>query len=146
MVQQIIDKKTYLARIFVGMLVMFFVLVPALSATCVSPQAGPPAVVAADSNLLPLSANVPVKDCCLKNKLHLPPDQWAQNCGWTTVLLFSDILKPSSFETQPVNFSLPASSFLILSTALQEFRSSSQPSLSNTDISPLFAQKTALLI
>jgi len=145
-VQQIIDKKTYLARIFVGLLVMFFVLVPALSATCVSPQAGPPAVVAADSNLLPLSANVPVKDCCLKNKLHLPPDQWAQNCGWTTSLFFPDILKPSGFETQSVHFSLTVSSSLILGKGKQEFRSSSRNSLSKTGNSPLFAQKTALLI
>ena len=143
---QTINKKTFFARIFVGILIMFSVMVPALSAMCISPQSGFPAVVAADSTTLPLPANVPAKNCCLKNKIHLPLDKWTQNCGWTTSLFFSDILKPSSFETQPVNFSLPASSFLILRTALQEFRSSSQPSLSNTDISPLFAQKTALLI
>ena len=144
--RQTINKKSYLARIFVGMLIMFFVLVPALSAMCVSLQSGPPAVVAADSNMLPLSANVPAKDCCLKNKLHLSLDKWTLNCGWASSLLFSDILKPTGLETQPVNFSLTANSSLILSSALQEVQSSSRNSLSNTDNSPLFAQKTALLI
>ena len=125
---------------------MFFVLVPALSAMCVSPQTGPQAVVAADSTLLPHTADVPAKDCCLKNKQHLPLDQWTQNCGWAVDLLFSNMLKPSGFETQPVHFSLSANSSLILSSALQEVQSSSRHSLSNTDNSPLFAQKTALLI
>jgi hypothetical protein len=145
-VQQIIDKKTYLARIFVGVLIMFFVMVPALSAMCVSPQSGFPAVVAADSTMLPLPASVPAKDCYLKNKLHLPLDKWTQNCGWTTSLFFSDILKPSGFETQSVHFSLTVSSSLIPIKGKQEFRSSSRHSLSKTGNSPLFAQKTALLI
>jgi hypothetical protein len=145
-VQQIIDKKTYLARIFVGVLIMFFVMVPALSAMCVSPQSGFPAVVAADSTMLTLSANVTAKDCCLKNKIHLPLDKWTQNCGWTTSLFFPDILKPSGFETQSVHFSLTVSSSLILGKGKQEFRSSSRNSLSKTGNSPLFAQKTALLI
>ena len=144
--RQTINKKIYLARIFIGIFVMFFVLVPALSAMCVSPQTGPQAVVAADSTLLPHTADVPAKDCCLKNKQHLPLDQWTQNCGWAVDLLFSNMLKPSGFETQPVHFSLSANSSLILSSALQEVQSSSRHSLSNTDNSPLFAQKTALLI
>jgi len=118
-VRQTINKKKYLARIFIGIFVMFFVLVPALSAMCVSPQTGPQAVVAAaDSTLLPHTANVPAKDCCLKNKQHLPLDQWTQNCGWAADLLFSDMLKPSGFETQHVYFSLSANSTLILSSKL----------------------------
>ena len=145
--RQTINKKKYLARIFIGIFVMFFVLVPALSAMCVSPQTGPQAVVAAaDSTLLPHTANVPAKDCCLKNKQHLPLDQWTQNCGWTTTLLFSNMLKPFGFETQHVYFSLSANSTLILSSAIQEVQSSSRHSLSNTDKAPLFAQKTAFLI
>ncbi len=144
--RQTINKKIFFARNFVGILMLFFVLVPALSAMCVSLQLGPPAVVAADSNMLPPSANVPAKDCCLNNKLHLPLDKWTLNCGWASSLLFSDILKPSGFGTQPVHFSLTVSSSLIPSTGNQEFRLSSQHSLSNTDNSPLFAQKTALLI
>ena len=145
--RQTINKKKYLARIFIGIFVMFFVLVPALSAMCVSPQTGPQAVVAAaDSTLLPHTANVPAKDCCLKNKQHLPLDQWTQNCGWAADLLFSDMLKPSGFETQPVHFSLSANSTFMLSKAIQENLSSSRHSLSSRDNSPLFAQKTALLI
>ena len=140
--RQTINKKTFFARIFVGVLIMFFVMVPALSAMCVSPQSVFPAVVAADSTLLPL----PAKDCYLKNRLHLPLDKWTQNCGWTASLFFPDILKPSGFETQSVHFSLIVSSSLIPGKSKQEFRSSSQHSLAKTGNSPLFAQKTALLI
>ena len=144
--RQTINKKTFFARIFVGVLIMFFVMVPALSAMCVSPQSGFPAVVAADSTLLPLPATVTVKDCYLKNRLHLPLDNWTQNCGWTASLFFPDILKPSGFETQSVHFSLTVSSSLIPGKSKQEFRSSSRHSLAKTGNSPLFAQKTALLI
>ena len=125
---------------------MFSVMVPALSAMCISPQSGFPAVVAADSTTLPLPANVPAKNCCLKNKIHLPLDKWTQNCGWTTSLYFSDILKPSNFETRSVHFSLTLSLSLIPGKGKQEFRLSSRHSLSKTGKSPLFAQKTALLI
>ena len=144
--RQTINKKTFFARNFVGILMLFFVLVPALSAMCVSHQLGPLAVVAADSNMLPLSANVPAKDCCLNNKLHLPLDKWTLNCGWASSLFFPDILKPSGFETQPVHFLLTVSSSLIQGKSKQEFRSSSRHSLAKTGNSPLFAQKTALLI
>ncbi len=144
--RQTINKKTFFARIFVGILIMFFVMVPALSAMCVSSQSGSPAGVAADSTILTLSANLTTKDCCLKNKIHLPLDKWTQNCGWTTSLSFPDILKPSGFETQSVHFSLTERSSLIPGKGKQDFRSSSRHSLSKTGNSPLFAQKTALLI
>ena len=142
--QQTINNKTFFARVVVGILVLFFVLVPALSAMCVSHHSDTPAVVAVDSNMLILSANVPTKDYFLKNKLHL--DKWTQNCAWTTSLFFPYILKPTGFETQPVRFSLTVSSTLILGKSKQEFRSSSRHFLSKTGNSPLFAQKTALLI
>ena len=142
--RQIINNKTFFARIVVGILVLFFVLVPALSAMCVSHHSDTPAVVAVDSNMLILSANVPAKDYFLKNKLHL--DKWTQNCDWTISLFFPYILKPTGFETQPVRFSLTVSSTLIPGKGKQEFRSSSRHYLSKTGNSPLFAQKTALLI
>jgi hypothetical protein len=125
---------------------MFFVMVTALSAMCISPQSGLPAVVALDRTMLPLPANVPAKNYCLKNKLHLPLDKWTQNCDWITSLFFSDILKPSGFEIQPVHFSLTLGSSLIPGKGKQNFRSSSRHSLSKTGNSTLFAQKTALLI
>ena len=144
--RQIINNNTFFARIVVGILVLFFVLVPALSAMCVSHHSDTPAVVAVDSNMLILSANVPAKDYFLKNKLLLPLDKWTQNCEWTTSLFFPYILKPTGFETQPVRFSLTVSSTLIPGKSKQEFRSSSRHYLSKTVNSPLFAQKTALLI
>ena len=144
--RQIINNKTFFARIVVGILVLFFVLVPALSAMCVSHHSDTPAVVAVDSNMLILSANVPAKDYFLKNKLLLPLDKWTQNCDWTISLFFPYILKPTGFETQPVRFSLTVSSTLIPGKGKQEFRSSSRHYLSKTGNSPLFAQKTALLI
>ena len=144
--RQIINNKTFFARIIVGILVLFFVLVPALSAMCVSHHSDTPAVVAVDSNMLILSANVPAKDYFLKNKLLLPLDKWTQNCDWTISLFFPYILKPTGFETQPVRFSLTVSSTLIPGKGKQEFRSSSRHYLSKTGNSPLFAQKTALLI
>jgi hypothetical protein len=85
--RQTINNKTFFARVVVGILVLFFVLVPALSAMCVSHHSDTPAVVAVDSNMLILSANVPTKDYFLKNKLHL--DKWTQNCDWTISLFFS---------------------------------------------------------
>jgi len=142
--RQTINNKTFFARVVVGILVLFFVLVPALSAMCVSHHSDTPAVVAVDSNMLILSANVPTKDYFLKNKLHL--DKWTQNCDWTISLFFPYILKPTGFETQPVRFSLKVSSTLIPGKSKQEFRSSSRHYLSKTGNSPLFAQKTALLI
>jgi len=142
--RQTINNKTVFARVVVGILVLFFVLVPALSAMCVSHHQDPPAVVAVDSNMLILSANVPAKDYFLKNKLHL--DKWTQNCEWTTSLFFLCILKKIGFKSQPVRFSLTVSSTLIPGKGKQEFRSSSRSSLSKTGNSPLFAQKTALLI
>jgi len=144
--RQIINNKTFFAGIVVGVLVLFFVLVPALSAMCVSHHSDTPAVVAVDSNMLILSANVPAKDYFLKNKLLLPLDKWTQNCDWTISLFFPYILKPTGFETQPVRFSLTVSSTLIPGKGKQEFRSSSRHYLSKTGNSPLFAQKTALLI
>ena len=144
--RQTINNKTFFARVVVGILVLFFVLVPALSAMCVSHHSDTPAVVAVDSNMLILSANVPAKDYFLKNKLLLPLDKWTQNCDWTISLFFPYILKPTGFETQPVRFSLTVSSTLIPGKGKQEFRSSSRHYLSNTGNSPLFAQKTALLI
>ena len=144
--RQTINNNTFFARIVVGILVLFFVLVPALSAMCVSHHQDPPAVVAVDSNMLILSANVPAKDYFLKNKLLLPLDKWTQNCDWTISLFFPYILKPTGFETQPVRFSLTVSSTLIPGKSKQEFRSSSRHYLSKTGNSPLFAQKTALLI
>lgn len=142
--RQTINNKTFFARVVVGILVLFFVLVPALSAMCVSHHSDTPAVVAVDSNMLILSANVPTKDYFLKNKLHL--DKWTQNCDWTISLFFPYILKPTGFETQPVRFSLTVSSTLIPGKSKQEFRSSSRHYLSKKGNSPLFAQKTALLI
>ena len=142
--RQTINNKTFFARVVVGILVLFFVLVPALSAMCVSHHSDTPAVVAVDSNMLILSANVPTKDYFLKNKLHL--DKWTQNCDWTISLFFPYIIKPTGFETQPVRFSLKVSSTLIPGKSKQEFRSSSRHYLSKTGNSPLFAQKTALLI
>jgi hypothetical protein len=144
--RQTINKKTCFARIFVGVLIMFFVMVPALSAMCVSHHQDPPAVVAVDSNMLILSANVPAKDYFLKNKLLLSLNKYTQNCDWTISLFFPYILKPTGFETQPVRFSLTVSSTLIPGKGKQEFRSSSRHYLSKTGNSPLFAQKTALLI
>lgn len=144
--RQTINNKTFFARVVVGILVLFFVLVPALSAMCVSHHSDTPAVVAVDSNMLILSANVPAKDYFLKNKLLLPLDKWTQNCDWTISLFFPYILKPTGFETQPVRFSLTVSSTLIPGKSKQEFRSSSRHYLSKTGNSPLFAQKTALLI
>ena len=121
-------------------------MLPALSTMCVSPQSGFPAVIAADSTMLPLPANVPAKICCLKNKIHLPLDKWILNCDWTKSLFFQYILKPTVFATQPVHFSLTLGSSLIPGKGKQDFRSSSRHSLSKTGNSPLFAQKTALLI
>ena len=142
--RQIINNNIFFARIVVGILVLFFVLVPALSAMCVSHHQDPPAVVAVDSNILILSANVPAKDYFLKNKLHR--DKWTQNCEWTTSLFFPYIFKPTGFKSLPVLFSLTVSSTLIPGKSKQEFRSSSRHYLSKTGNSPLFAQKTALLI
>ena len=122
--RQTINNNTFFARIVVGILVLFFVLVPALSAMCVSHHQDPPAVVAVDSNMLILSANVPAKDYFLKNNLLLPLDKWTQNCDWTISLFFPYILKPTGFETQPVRFSLTVSSTLIPGKGKQEFRSS----------------------
>ena len=144
--RQTINNKTFVARTVVGILLLFIVLVPALSAMCVSHHSDTPAVVAVDSNMLILSANVPAKDYFLKNKRNLPLDKWTQNCDWTISLFFPYILKPTGFETQPVRFSLTVSSTLIPGKSKQEFRSSSRHSLSKTGNSPLFAQKTALLI
>ena len=144
--RQTINNKTFVARTVVGILLLFIVLVPALSAMCVSHHSVPPAVVALDSNMLPISANVAAKDCFLKNKLHLPHDKLTQNCDWTIFLFFPYILKPKGFETQPVHFSLTVSSSLIFGKGKQEFRLSSRHSLSKTGNYPLFAQKTALLI
>ena len=144
--RQIINNNTFFALIVVGILVLFFVLVPALSAMCVSHHSDTPAVVAVDSNMLILSANVPAKDYFLKNKLLLPLDKWTQNCEWTTSLFFPYIFKPTGFKSLPVLFSLTVSSTLIPGKGKQEFRSSSRHYLSKTGNSPLFAQKTALLI
>ena len=143
---QTINNKTFFAQIVVGTLMLFFVLVPVLSAMCVAHHSGPPAVFAVDSNMLTLSDNVPAKDYFLKNKLNLPLDKGTQNCDWTTSLFFPYILKSTGFETQPARFSLTVSSSLIPGKGKQEFRSSSRHSLSKTGHSPLFAQKTALLI
>ena len=144
--RQTINNKTFVARTVVGILLLFIVLVPALSAMCVSHHSGPQEVVAVDMNTLPIAANVPAKDCFLKSKLHLPLDKWTQNCDWTIFLFFPYILKPKGFETQPVHFSLTLSSSLISGKGKLEFRSSSRHFLSKTGNSPLFAQKTALLI
>ena len=144
--RQIINNKTFSARIVVGILMLFFVLAPALSAMCVSHHSGPSAVFALDSNMLTLSANVPAEDYFLKKKLYLTLEKSTQSCHWTTSHFFPYILKPTRFETQPVRFSLSVSSCLIPSKGKQEFRSSSQYSLSKTGKSPLFVQKTALLI
>ena len=144
--RQTINNKIHFARTVVVILMLFFVLVPALSAMCVSHHSDTPAVVAVDSNMLILSANVPAKDYFLKNKLLPPLDKWNKNCDWTISLFFPYILKPTGFETQPVRFSLTVSSTLIPGIGKQEFRSSSRHYLSKTGNSPLFAQKTALLI
>ena len=72
---------------------LFFVSVTAWSAICFSHHSNPPAVVAVNSNMLTLSANVLAKDYFPKNKLHLPLDKWTQNCDWTISLFLPYIIE-----------------------------------------------------
>ncbi len=141
-----LKAKLILAKIIVWMIALFFILPPALSAICVSGQMKFSETLSADI-IFPVvpDSNTAAKKCC-PNKSDPNTSKWSQHCDYLESVQFSKILKTSVFNTKLFASKIIFSRTLNLITKFRSLHSSSSPPLLFSYNSPLFEQKTALLI